>query len=163
MTRGIAAVVVAVAVTAISAGAASAGRADVVRESGAQLTIPSGWDAIESAQSAGDTGPRTLLVVGTGGARAVESECLVAAYHVPSDGAVVVVVGWETSVGASGLLSLASLKLRRATFACFQGRGAAAQVTAAGRDFQVNVMVGDRAGHRTVGQALAIARSFVAH
>ena len=48
--------------------------------------------------------PQTLLVIGTDGVRAVETDCLVSSYRVPSDGAVVVVIGWRDAVGASGFL-----------------------------------------------------------
>ena len=52
------------------------------------------------------------------------------------------------------------MKLRRGTFECFGGRGAVGRVTRRDRDFQVNVMVGDRASAETVEAALAAARSF---
>lgn len=133
---------------------------DVVRNGGVQLDLPEDWTKIDRAEKPTGTDPRTLLVVGTKGARAIESECLVASYRVPADGAVVVVVGWRESVGTTGLLPLGALKLRRETFACYPGRGAVAQVTRGGRDFQVSVMVGDKADARTVAQALAVARSF---
>ena len=57
-------------------------------------------------------------------------------------------------------LPLAGMKLRRSIFECFAGRGAVAQVTRGGRDFQVNVMVGDKADAGTVADALDVARSF---
>ena len=53
-----------------------------------------------------------------------------------------------------------ALKLRRNTFECFSGRGAAAQTTRGGRDFQINVMVGDKADADATADALAVARSF---
>ena len=65
-----------------------------------------------------------------------------------------------TRSGKSGFLPLSALKLRRGTFECFAGRGAVAQVTRRNRDFQVNVMVGDRASAETIEDALAAARSF---
>ena len=74
--------------------------------------------------------------------------------------AVVVVIGWRDAVGNSGFLPLSALKLRRGTFECFAGRGAVAQVTRRNRDFQINVMVGDKASAETVEDALAAARSF---
>jgi hypothetical protein len=50
--------------------------------------------------------------------------------------------------------------VRRPSFECFAGRGAAAQVVLGGRPYQVNVMVGDHASKRRIAQALAVARSF---
>ena len=79
-----------------------------------------------------------------------------------SDGAVVVVIGWRDATGASSFLPLSSMKLRRGTFECFAGRGAVAQVTRRGLDYQVNVMIGDRASTETVDAAFDAARSIVA-
>ena len=50
--------------------------------------------------------------------------------------------------------------MRRPSFECFTGRGAAAQVALGGRAYQINVMVGDKASKRRVAAALAVARSF---
>ena len=55
---------------------------------------------------------------------------------------------------------LAAMKLRRQYFACWDGRGAAAQIAVKGRAYQVNVMVGDRATAKDAATALAVARSF---
>jgi hypothetical protein len=71
-----------------------------------------------------------------------------------------VVIGWKDTVGASSFLPLSALKLRRGTFECFDGRGAVARVTRRDRDFQVNVMVGDKADPSTIATALEAARSF---
>ena len=57
-------------------------------------------------------------------------------------------------------MPLSGLKLRRGTFECFAGRGAVARVTRRERDFQVNVMVGDRADSATIADAFEAARSF---
>jgi hypothetical protein len=62
----------------------------------------------------------------------------------------------------SSFLPLSGLKLRRGMFQCFADRGAVAQVTRRGLDYQVNVMVGDRASAETVDAALAAARSIAA-
>lgn len=132
----------------------------MVKGGGVQLTLPEGWSKIARVPDPPVEEPRTLLVVGTKGARPTETECLIASYRVPADGAVVVVVGWRESVGTTGLLPLSGLRLRRETFACFDGRGAVAQFTRGGRDFQVSVMVGDRASAKTVAEALEVARSF---
>jgi hypothetical protein len=45
-------------------------------------------------------------------------------------------------------------------FECYAGRGAAAQVHLRGIDYQVNVMVGDRASSSRIADALRVARSF---
>jgi hypothetical protein len=127
---------------------------------GVELGLPSGWEKIQRAPRISTGDPHTLLVIGTQGVRSVESDCLVSSYRVPSDGAVVVVVGWRDSSGVSGIQPLSALKLRRGTFECFAGRGGFAQVTRRNRDFQVNVMVGDRATAETIEDALAAARSF---
>jgi hypothetical protein len=140
-----------VAVPAIAAGS------EVVKAGGVSLTIPDGWAKVDRAPS-DVLDPRTLLVVGTKGVRPLANpKCQVAAYRVPADGAVVVVIGWRDSYGGSRLLNL---KLRANTFECFDGRGAASQITRGGRDFQVNVMVGDRADADTIADALTVARSF---
>ena len=51
------------------------------------------------------------------------------------------------------------MKLQRGTFKCFAGRGAFGRVVRRERDFQVNVMVGDRADAATVDAAFDAARS----
>jgi hypothetical protein len=136
-----------------------AGSVEVIRNGGVSLDVPAGWAKVDRASST-MTDPRTLLVVGTKGARAIATECQVATYRVPVDGAVVVVIGWRESVGGTGSLPLSGMKLRRGMFECFTGRGAVAQVTRGNRDFQVNVMVGDKADAGTVADALDVARSF---
>jgi hypothetical protein len=108
------------------------------------------------------TDPRTLLVVGTAGARARPSRCQIAAYRVPPAGAVVVVVGWRTAGAFKGTGRAPLRKLvavHRPSFECFRGRGAAADVVLRGRQYQVDVMVGDRASPRRVAAALAVGRS----
>ena len=155
------ATLVAVAATALTAAVATASTEDVVRgQGGAQLTLPDGWAKLTAAADRGDD-PRTLLVVGTDGAKAIDSPCQVSSYRVPADGAVVVVLGWREAVGGSSFLPLSSLELRRGTFKCYTGRGAVARITRRDRDFQVNVLVGDRAEPGTVSAALDAARSFV--
>lgn len=136
---------------------AFAADSETVKGGGVQLTIPDGWSKVDRAPwDAKD--PRTLLVVGTTGVRPLPAPtCQVAAYKVPADGAVVVVIGWRDSIGGPSQLNL---KLRRNTFECFDGRGAASQITRGGHDYQVSVMVGDKADADTVAAALAVARSF---
>lgn len=144
---------------AIVAVPAFAGAVDVIRSGGVSLDVPGGWAKVDRAASA-NTDPRTLIVVGTKGTRAIDTDCQAATYRVSVDGAVVVVVGWRESIGGTSALSLSAMKLRRGTFECFSGRGAVAQVTRGGRDFQVNVMVGDKADAGMVADALDVARSF---
>jgi hypothetical protein len=141
----------------VSAAHAAAGEA--VRGGGVQLTVPAGWSKLVPAHDPVDE-PRTLLVVGTDGSRAIESACQVSSYRVPADGAVVVVIGWRDAVGGGSFLPLSSLKLRRGTFECFAGRGGVARITRRERDFQVNVMVGDKADVATIADALEAAHSF---
>lgn len=149
----------AVAAVGVGVGVAGAATGDVARSGGVQLDLPDGWSKVVPAREATSADPRTLLVIGTDGVRATQSDCQVAAYRVPSDGAVVVVVGWRQSVGGTSFLPLTGMKLRRGTFDCFSGRGAVGRVTRRDRDFQVNVLVGDRADPDTIGAALDAARS----
>ena len=51
------------------------------------------------------------------------------------------------------------MKLRRGTFECFTGRGGVGRLTLRDRDFQVNVMVGDRASAETIAAAIDAAHS----
>jgi hypothetical protein len=147
---------------AVAVGTGAAADGGTARGWGVELTLPDGWAKVQPASQTWSTDPRTMLVIGTDGVRAAESDCQVSAYHVPADGAVVVVIGWREAVGVSGFLPLSNLKLRRGTFSCFDGRGAVAQVTRRGLDYQVNVMVGDRASADTVAAALDAARSISA-
>ena len=139
----------------------------IVSAHGVRVTIPAGWSRVRAASAGAVTDPRTLLVVGTAGVRPRPSLCQIAAYRVPPTGAVVVVVGWQKLAlsGAAkqrpGRWPLARLTaVRRPSFECFAGRGAAVSVVLAGRAYQVNVMVGDRASGQRVAAALAVARSF---
>jgi len=157
-TTGVALLAASVAVFAL-ASVASAALGDVARGSGVELELPVGWEKVTPLRAATVGDPHTLLVIGTDGVRAVASDCLVSSYRVPANGAVVVVIGWRDSVG-TGFLPLSGMKLRRGTFSCFSGRGAVAQVTRRGRDYQLNVMVGDRASAETAEAALEAARSF---
>ena len=153
-------VLLAAAVAAlVLSSVASAALLETARGGGVELGLPVGWEKVVAARGSTVGDPQTLLVIGTEGVRGVESECQVSSYRVPANGAVVVVVGWRDSVGANGY-PLSTLKLRRGTFECFAGRGGFAQVTRRNRDFQVNVMVGDRASAETVADALEAARSF---
>lgn len=135
---------------------------------GVTVTVPpSGWHRIAVVEDAHVTDPQTVLVAGTAGVRPRASGCQVAAYAVPPRGAVVVIVRWKrgglpsTSPTRDDRHELARLTaVRRPSFECFHGRGAAAQVALGGHVYQVNVLVGDNSTPRQVGEALAVARSF---
>lgn len=146
-------------VAVVAVGAAWGATGDFARAGGIQLDLPDGWSKVAPPREAAGGDPRTLLVIGTDGVRAMQSDCQVAAYRIPADGAVVVVIGWREAVGGTSFLPLSGMKLRRGTFECFSGRGAVGRVTRRDRDFQVNVMVGDRASAGTIGAALDAARS----
>jgi hypothetical protein len=153
----------ALSLVAVSCGAGSR----TVVAHGVRVVLPSDWHRVPAASDGPVTDPRTLLVVGTRGVRPRVSECQIAAYRVQPAKAVVVVVGWRSlknSGGAGmkpGRAPLGKLvAVRRPSFECFSGRGAAADVLLRGTAYQVNVMVGDRASKRVVAQALAVARSF---
>ena len=153
------------ALTLLLASACDGRSTHVLSANGVRLTVPGGWKRVQPGAST-VTDPRTLLVVGTSGARATRSRCDQAAYEVPTSGAVVVVLRWS-SVAAAGaspepgrapLERLASVT--RPSFECFSGRGAAADLLLAGKRYQVGVLVGDRATKASVQDALAVARSF---
>jgi hypothetical protein len=145
---------------------ASAASTKTIRAQGVELTVAPGWHRVASAGDGPVTDPRTLLVVGTFGARAKPTQCQIAAYRVPAHGAVVVVVGWKTATSGGGatkpgrwpLVKLTSV--RRPSFECFAGRGAAASLVLGGRAYQVNVMVGEGISARGIAEALTVARSF---
>ena len=147
---------------AVAASSVTAARGDTVRGGGVEILLPDGWERIQPAPQGVVDDPRTVLVVGTEGVRSIETECQVSSYRVPADGAVVVVIGWREPTGVSAFLPLSAMKLRRGMFQCFDDRGAVAQVTRRGLDYQVNVMVGDRASAETIDAALDAARSIIA-
>ena len=151
----------ALAVLALVGGAAAAGES-TVRGGGVELVLPDGWARIPPVPQTSTDDPRTAIVIGTDGVRAIDTDCQVSSYRVPSDGAVVVVIGWRDATGVSSYLPLSGMKLRRGTFQCFPNRGAVAQVTRRGLDYQVNVMVGDRASAETIDAAFDAARSIAA-
>lgn len=139
----------------------------VIAAHGVQLIVPPGWARKAAASDGPVVDPRTLVVVGTAGVRPRMSNCQIAAYRIPPRGAVVVVVGWRSlkNSGAQhakpGRAPLTKLTaVRKPSFECFNGRGAAADVVLRGTAYQVNVMVGDRASKALIGQALAVGRSF---
>jgi hypothetical protein len=133
---------------------------------GVRVAVPAGWSRVRPAGGL-VTDPATLLVVGTAGVHAKPSRCPIAAYRIPADGAVVVVVGWRsmgTAGGAAAQPGRAPLKgliaVKRPSFDCFTGRGASAYIVLGKRPYQVNVLVGDHASKDLVGQALGVGRSF---
>jgi hypothetical protein len=137
-----------------------------IRAHGVRLTLPHGWHRVAPAADSIVQDPRTLLVAGTAGVAAKPQRCQIAAYDVQPRGAVVVVVGWKSVASGGGRPSPGRAPLdrlvsvRRPSFECFSGRGAAATVLLGGRLYQVNVMIGDRAAPRVVAQALRVGRSF---
>jgi hypothetical protein len=157
--------VVVVGLVCLTPACAGAGT-HVVSSHGIQVVMPGGWSLVRPARGP-VTDPATLLVVGTAGVHAKPSRCPIAAYRIPADGAVVVVVGWRsigTAGGAAAQPGRAPLEglvtVKRPSFDCFAGRGAAAYVVFGARPYQVNVLVGDRASQDQVDQALGVARSF---
>jgi hypothetical protein len=155
--RHLLALAAATACVALVASGAFAAVGDLARANGVQLSLPDGWSKVTPATDT-RADPRTLLVIGTDGVKPITSDCQVSSYRVPVDGAVVVVIGWRDSVGAS-YLPLSAMRLRRGTFECFAGRGAVGRITRRDRDFQVNVLIGDHASDATVETALEAARS----
>ena len=158
--RRLAAAVLAVSATALLVSSVGAALGESVRGGGVVLALPDGWERVLPVRDDRTDDPRTLLVIGTEGVRLIETDCQVSSYRVPPEGAAVVVIGWRDSVGGSVFLPLSGLKLRRGTFECCAGRGAVARVIRRERDFQVNVMVGDRADAATIADAFEAARSF---
>ena len=152
-------VLLAIGLAAALVASAAGAVGDAARGGGVQLTLPDGWAKVVSRDTRVDD-PRTLLVIGTDGAKAVDSDCQVSAYRVPVDGAVVVVIGWRDSIGETNILPISTMKLRRGTFDCYAGRGAVGRVTRRDRDFQLNVMVGDRASAATIDAAFDAVKSF---
>ena len=155
-----------VVVALASAVTASAASMKTIRAHGVRLTVPPGWHRVAPAGDGPVTDPRTLLVVGTAGARPKPTQCEIAAYRVPARGALVVLVGWKTATSGGGhtepgrwpLAKLTSVK--RPSFECFAGRGAAASLVLRGEAYQVNVMVGNATSAQDVAEALTVARSF---
>jgi hypothetical protein len=165
--RRVALLVVLGVIGATAAVAVASGGDHVVAAHGIRLTLPPAWDQVRAASDGPVTDPRTLLVVGTTGVRAKPTQCQIAAYRIPADGAVVVVVGWRSlkhSGAKNATPGYAPLKklltVRKPSFECFGGRGAAADIVIRGVAYQVNVMVGDRASKSRVAEALAVGRSF---
>ena len=160
--RRVRAVSIGIAILLAVAANASATAGGVLKAGGVAVKAPVGWALVTAADAGSITDPRTVLVAGTEGAAPRRSECQVAAYKVPADGAVVVVLRWAGRAPEwlpADREVLADLRLRREYFQCFDGRGASAQITLKGRAYQVNVMVGDKATSKAAASALAVARS----
>jgi hypothetical protein len=148
---------------AILAVLGAVGVGGAVSANGVQVWAPSGWHRVATAGDGPVTDPRTLLVVGTAGVRPHLTQCQIAAYRVPPEGAVVVIVGWKGANGDTGLGTKELVRLttvKRGMSECFKGRSASATVVLGQREYQVSVMVGDRASKRRIGEALDVARSF---
>jgi hypothetical protein len=149
-------------VCAVVVATASATALTVLRSGTVTVRAPADWDLVAYADTAAIVDPRTVLVAGTEGVAPRRSDCQVAAYRIPADDAVVVILRWSGKAPewvTTDRDVLADLKLRREYFECWDGRGAAAQIAIKGRAYQVNVMVGDRASAKTISAALAVARS----
>jgi hypothetical protein len=134
-----------------------------VEGNGVSLRVTDDWARVTRADERATANPKTLLVVGTHGVHAIDTDCQVATYRIPADGAAVVVIGWRSRLTASylpGKEALVSKELERGYFECFDGRGVAAQLDLQGHTYQLNVMAGDRADKGTISDALAAARSF---
>ena len=144
---------------------AGCGGARGVSANGVRVTLPHGWHRVTPAAQGPVTDPKTLLVVGTG---PVTRRLVRVPDHVlPRAAARRGRRGRRLEAGrharertAASHRCARSRQVRRHFFDCWPGRGGAAQVTLGGRVYQVNVMVGDRAGSRVVAQALAVGRSF---
>jgi hypothetical protein len=154
--RLFASVVLALALTS----AAKGGGGRTLQAHGVALTVPTGWHQMASANDRPD--PRTLLVVGTAGVMPKSSQCQIAAYRVPAQGAVVVVVGWKRATSGGGRMKpgnwpLKTLKsVKRPSFECFARRGASASLALRGKAYRVNVMVG---GSGTVAKEGAVSKT----
>jgi hypothetical protein len=147
--------------------AALSGANHPIASHGVRMVVPAGWHQVRPAPDAPVTDPRTALVVGTGAVHTRWSQCQLTRYHVPSGGAVVVVVRWSSVRAAGGgklrpgRWPLQTLRaVRPHTMECFPGRAAAADLLLGTHPYQVNVMVGARATPSVVHAALAVARSF---
>ena len=155
----------AVVIALVAVGVARAADEHVVVSGAVAVRVADEWARVTPATgtAGADADPRTVLVVGTHGVVGRSSQCQVASYRIPADGAAVVVLAWR-GVAPAGLprdrSQLLSLRLKRPLFECFDGRGAVAQIVVNGRAYQVNVMVGDRTTRETIADALAAARSF---
>jgi hypothetical protein len=138
----------------------------VIARAGVKLEVPPSWGLVARGDE-GISDPTTVLVMGSPGVRPLRhASCQIAAYHVPTNGAVVIVVRWRTATSGGGrpVVGYAPLKrltkVARPSFECFAGRGAVAQLAVGGHAYQVNVLVGDRATPGLIRQALSVARSF---
>jgi hypothetical protein len=160
--RLLALVLLALVVTSVADG----GSDQTVRAHGVALTVPGAWHRVASVGDGSVTDPHTLLVVGTAGVTPKATQCQIAAYRVPTHGAVVVVLGWKTATSGGGRMKpgrwpLRAMKsVKRPSFECFAGRGAAASLALGGKAYQVNVMVGDATSPPQIAEALAVGRSF---
>jgi hypothetical protein len=134
-----------------------------VEADGVSVRLPPGWSEAQVARASATAEAETVLVVGTEALRPQKTPCLVASYRIPEDGAAVIVIARRGAASAAvprDRSEFQALKLQREYLACFDGRAAVAQIALKNRTFQVNVLVGDRAGAHVVLQALAVARSF---
>ena len=144
----------------VVAGVAAAAEVRTIEGGGVSGACPGRLGRVPRAEAGLVGEPRTLLVVGTRGVRPIETDCRVASYKIPIDGAAVVVIGWRGKLATHRRSRhLLARELERDYFECFSGRALAAQFDLDGRTYQVNVMVGDRAEKATIAEAIAVARS----
>src|SRR5215510_13506118 len=73
---------------------AAAGAWPALKANGVVVRAPAGWALVDSSDPGSVVDPRTVLVAGTDGVAPRRSECQVAAYRIPADGAAVVVLRW---------------------------------------------------------------------
>ena len=134
-------------------GTALALAAHPVKANEVQVVVPAGWRRVEVLPFGPDS--VTVLVVGTRGVRPRGVSCQIAAYRIPPAGAAVVVVRWRTETSGGGRPPgsrepLRHMHLDRRGVECWPNhRGGAVQLSLGGHAYQVNVLIGDRASHRT--------------
>jgi hypothetical protein len=147
----------------VTAGMAAAVPWRPLEGDGVSVRLPASWSEVVPGVGSSNTDVDTVLVAGTDGVQPRRTPCVVASYRIPADGAVVVVIakrGPASAAVPTDRREFSELRLHREYLSCFDGRAAVAQIALRGRAYQVNVLVGDRAGAHIVLQALSVARSF---
>jgi hypothetical protein len=147
----------------VTAGVGAAAPWRPLEGDGVSIHLPASWSEVAPAAGSTSADVDTVLVAGTEGVRPRRTPCIVASYRIPPDGAAVVVVakrGEASAAVPTDRREFHELRLQYEYLACFDGRAAVAQIALHGRTYQVNVLVGDRAGAHIVLQALSVARSF---
>jgi hypothetical protein len=128
--------------------------------------LPPGWRPAPVYQPVRITDPLTRLAASSHPVRLTPSACQLGIYRVPRDGALVVLLEWRSA--ASGPTTprpapvrLTDLHLRPGGIECQPARvrGGAVQFVDHGRRLGVYLMLGERAGARTLRKALAVMNS----